>query len=55
MVTTEDFLRFWAKAIPSLQIHPDDAVALKANWHTLALDAPLVHSWGRFAPRPLSC
>jgi hypothetical protein len=39
MFTTEDFLQFWAKAIPSLQIHPDDAVALKANRHTLALDA----------------
>jgi hypothetical protein len=38
MVTTEDFLRFWAKAIPNLQIHPDDAEALKCNQHSLALD-----------------
>ena len=38
MVTTEVFLRFWAKAIPSLQIHPGDAMALKGNRHTLALD-----------------
>src|SRR5262249_38396980 len=39
MVTTEDFLKFWAKAVLSLQIHPDDAAALKGNRHTLALDA----------------
>jgi hypothetical protein len=38
IVTTEDFLWFWAKALPSLQIHPDDAEALKSNRHTLALD-----------------
>jgi hypothetical protein len=44
MVTTEDLLRFWAKAIPSLQIHPDDAEALKSNRHTLALDT-LVGPW----------
>jgi hypothetical protein len=38
VVTTEDFLRFWAKAIPSLQVHPDDGPALKGNGHELALD-----------------
>jgi hypothetical protein len=38
MVTTEDFLQFWAKAIPNLQIHPDDAEALRHNRHSLALD-----------------
>jgi hypothetical protein len=38
VVTTENFLRFWAKAIPSLQIHPDDAHALNGNRHLLALD-----------------
>ena len=38
MVTTAEFLRFWQKAIPSLQIHPDDAAALESNRHTLAVD-----------------
>jgi hypothetical protein len=38
MVTTDEFLRFWAKAIASLQIHPDDAEALKSNRHALTLD-----------------
>lgn len=38
MVTTEDFLQFWAKAIPSLQVHPDDDIALKSHRHTLELD-----------------
>ena len=38
MVTTEDFLQFWAKAIPSLHVHPDDAAELGRNHRALALD-----------------
>jgi hypothetical protein len=44
MVTTTDFLNFWAKAIPSLEIHPDDRAALAANGHSLALDT-LIGPW----------
>jgi hypothetical protein len=38
MITTEDFLQFWAEAIPSLQVHPADAVMLESNRHKFALD-----------------
>ena len=38
MVTTEDFLQFWTKAIPNLHVHPDDAAELERNHHALALD-----------------
>jgi hypothetical protein len=38
MVTTENFLRFWAKAIPNVQVHPDDVAALDGNRHDLARD-----------------
>jgi hypothetical protein len=38
MVTTEDFLQFWAKAIPSLHVHPEDAATLAANGHSLKLN-----------------
>jgi hypothetical protein len=44
MVTTDEFLQFWAKAIPSLQVHPDDVYALNGNRHTFELDA-LVGPW----------
>jgi hypothetical protein len=44
VTTTEDLLRFWTKAIPSLQVHPDDAPVLDAYPHSLALDT-LVGPW----------
>jgi hypothetical protein len=44
MTTTENFLDFWARAIPSLKIHPDDAATLNGNHHQLALDT-LIGPW----------
>ena len=44
MVSTNDFLDFWSKAIPNLQVHPDDEAALKTNRHEFQLDA-LVGPW----------
>jgi hypothetical protein len=44
LITTEDLVQFWSKAIPSLQVHPEDAATLNANRHALALDA-LVGPW----------
>jgi hypothetical protein len=46
MTTTESLLQFWAKAIPSLQVHPDDVAALddKRHKHKLARDV-LVGPW----------
>jgi hypothetical protein len=43
-VTTEALLQFWSKAIPNLQVHPDDGSALNANNHSLALDT-LIGPW----------
>jgi hypothetical protein len=37
--TTEDLLDFWAKAVPSLHVHPDDAAELAANHHALTTEA----------------
>ncbi len=44
MITTQDLLRFWARAIPDLQVHPDDDAALRESRHSLVLDA-LVGPW----------
>jgi hypothetical protein len=44
MITTDSFLRFWAKAIPSLHMHPDDAAVLRMNSHSFELDA-LIGPW----------
>jgi hypothetical protein len=44
MITTDDLLRFWAKAASDLQRHPDDVAALAASRHLFALDT-LVTPW----------
>jgi hypothetical protein len=44
VITTDTFLHFWAKSIPSLQVHPDDAAVLRMNSHSFELDA-LIGPW----------
>jgi hypothetical protein len=44
MVSTSEFLDFFSKAIPSLQVHPDDEPILKANGHQFHTDT-LIGQW----------
>jgi hypothetical protein len=53
MITTDKFLQFWAKAIPNLQIHPDEAEALKSNRHNFMLDTMIGPFMGRLCTAPV--
>jgi hypothetical protein len=44
MISTDDFMKFWSKAIPNLHVHPDDEAALSNNNHEFELNA-LIGPW----------